>query len=141
MIWDKSGKGAIIDTQPAARRLRFLSAWRNLLVVAPVLNAAMQLIRRSLYLVLACLVLMWAGASFADDTEVYVSELGDFVQSVDEATDSVVDLDSPDIQDFQVLLSTSLPVLAVMPEVPSTGLRPALRSVCLPITSPPPRRA
>jgi|APMI01.1.fsa_nt_gi hypothetical protein len=141
MIWDKSGKGAIIDTQPAARRLRFLSAGRNFLVVAPVLNAAMQLIRRSLYLVLACLVLMWAGASFADDTEVYVSELGDFVQSVDEATDSVVDLDSPDIQDFQVLVSTSLPVLTAMPEVASTGLRPALRSVCLPITSPPPRRA
>ena len=101
----------------------------------------MQLIRRSLSLVLACLVLMWAGTSFADDTEVYASELGEFAQCFDQAAQSGVDLDSPEPQDPPVLVSASLPAPAVQPEVRSAGVRPALQSIVIPPTSPPPRRA
>jgi hypothetical protein len=141
MIWDKSGKSAIIDTRLPARRLRFLSGLRNFPAFAPVLNAAMQLIRRSLSLVLACLVLMWAGTSFADDTEVYASELGEFAQCFDEASQSGVDLDTPEIQDPPVLVSAPLPTPLIQPEVRSAVFRLALPSVYLPPTPPPPRRA
>lgn len=101
----------------------------------------MQLIRRSLSLVLACLVLLWAGASFADDTELFVSELAEHVQGSAQASQDGADLDSPESPESPGLTTAFVVLPPLLPRLGPTGLPPALQSVCHPPTLPPPRRA
>lgn len=84
---------------------------------------------------------MWAGTSFADDTEVYASELGEFAQCFDEATQSGVDLDSPDVKDPPVLVSVFPVAPLIQPDIRPAVFRLRKQSVYPPIASPPPRRA
>lgn len=101
----------------------------------------MQLIRRGFSLVLVSLFLLWAGASFADDTSLFASELAEHVQSADPATQSGVDIDSPELPDSPVLVTDFPAESPPAFEIRSADPLPALQSIYPPATSPPPRHA
>ncbi|MBS0369470.1 MAG: hypothetical protein JSS57_09750 [Proteobacteria bacterium] len=105
----------------------------------------MQLIRRGLSLVLACLVLIWAGAAFADDCIDAAEDLADYMQSAEqfheEADPLVLDLHGADPQDCPALSGgIPLPVLHLV-EVRPEAIPPVWHSVLPQPAAPPPRNA
>lgn len=105
----------------------------------------MHLIRRGLSLVLACLVLIWAGAAFADDCIDAAEDLADCMQSAEQfqvqADPEVLDLHGADPQDCPALSNgVPLPNLHLM-EVRPEAVPPVWHSVLPQPAAPPPRQS
>lgn len=105
----------------------------------------MLLIRRGLSLVLACLVLIWAGAAFADDCVEAAEDLADYMQSAEQfhpqADPLVLDLHGADPQDCPALTSgIPLPILHLM-ELRPEAIPPVWHSVLPQPAAPPPRQS
>lgn len=105
----------------------------------------MHFVRRGLSLVLACLVLIWAGVAFADDCIDAAEDLADCMQSAEPfhlQVDSLVfDLQGADPEDCPALSSgVPLPVLHLM-EVHPEAIPPVWYSVLPQPAAPPPRNA
>ncbi|WP_398305112.1 hypothetical protein [Zoogloea sp.] len=103
--------------------------------------AAMHLIRRSLSLFLACLVLLWAGSSMAVDNHHAAADLAEQVQTLDPAAEEKLDLSSLDPLDCPALACTACFRARFLLDDPPNDARPMWRSVIPKLTSPPPRRA
>lgn len=100
----------------------------------------MQPVYRLLSLVLACLVLMWAGAASAQDACDSASELAEQGQ-VQQLSQLVFDGDGGDPQDCPGIVSVfALPARLLLEVRPSPVLH-AFSPILPRPTSPPPRRA
>ena len=100
----------------------------------------MQLVRRLLSLLLACLVLMWAGAASAQDACESASELVEQGQ-VQQLSPLSFDGDGGDPQDCPGIVSVfSLPRQILLEVRPPVAL-PVFSSILPRPTSPPPRPA
>jgi len=105
-----------------------------------VFDAAMHFIHRILSLVLACLVLLWAGNSMAVDNHLAAADLAEQVQSLDPAAEEKLDLSSLDPLDCPALASApSFRARFLLNDLPDEA-RPVWRSVIPKLTPPPPRR-
>ncbi len=103
--------------------------------------AAMHLIRRSLSLCLACLVLLWAGSSMAVDNQHAAADLAEQMQSLDPAAEEKLDLSSLDPLDCPALACKVSCRARFLLDDPPGDARPLWRSVVPKQTSPPPRHA
>ncbi|WP_374475289.1 hypothetical protein [Zoogloea sp.] len=106
-----------------------------------VFDAAMHFIHRILSLVLACLVLLWAGNSMAVDNYHAAEDLAEQVQTLDPAAEEKFDLSSLDPLDCPALACKACSRARLLLDDPPNDARPIWRSVIPRLTSPPPRRA
>lgn len=127
-------------SHPTGRKRRwFFSVTRELPRRRQCLYAAMQLVRRLLSLLLACLVLMWAGAASAQDACDSAFELADQGQ-VEHLSQLVFDGDGGDPQDCPGIVSVFAQPSRLLLEVRPTPVLPAFSPILPRPTSPPPRR-
>ena len=103
--------------------------------------AAMHLIRRSLSLFLACLVLLWAGSSMAVDNHHAAVDLAEQMQTLDPAAEEKQDLSSLDPLDCPALACKASSRARFLLDDRPDDARPMWRSIVPKQASPPPRRA
>lgn len=133
-------KTAIIVTLALRFAHQIRKQIRNSLFSGTVCNAAMHLICRSLSLVLAVLVLFWAGTSMAKDNDHAAADLAEQIQPLDPAAEEKFDLSSLDPLDCPAIASG--PCFRARFVLESVPLPLALgwQSILPRVASPPPRR-
>ena len=105
-----------------------------------VFDAAMHFIHRILSLVLACLVLLWAGNSMAVDNHLAAADLAEQVQSLDPAAEEKLDLSSLDPLDCPALASAPSFRARFLLESHPVFFTLGWQSILPRVASPPPRR-